>query len=44
MTDQNQMTRDICDELINTYYSNIIYSLPYYLIINLYRGRVAIYL
>ena len=43
MTGDYQMYCDICDKLFNHEYSTIIYSCPYYLIINLNRGRGAVY-
>ena len=43
MTGDNQMFCNICHKLRNSYYSTILYSGPYYLIINLNRGKGAVY-
>ena len=43
MTGDNQMYCNICNKLCNAYYSTILYSGPNYLIINLNRGKGAIY-
>ena len=43
MTGENQMYCNICNKLCNAYYSTILYSGPNYLIINLNRGKGAIY-
>ena len=43
MTGDNQMYCQICQKLCDAYYGNEIYSLPHYLIINLNRGRNAVY-
>ena len=43
MTGDNRMHCDICHQLCDAYYGNEIYSLPHYLIINLNRGKNAIY-
>ncbi len=43
MSGDNQMHCNICNRLCNAYYSTIIYSTPIYLIINLNRGKGAIY-
>ena len=43
MTGDNQMYCNICKKLCNSYYSTILYSGPYYLIINLNRGKGAVY-
>ena len=43
MTGENQMFCNICNKLLNSYYSTIIYSSPIYLIINLNRGKEAVY-
>ena len=32
-----------CNELLDSYYTTIIYSSPIYLVINLNRGKAAIY-
>ena len=40
---ENQMYCNICKQSLDAYYSTIIYSLPNYLIINLNRGRGAVY-
>ena len=43
MTGDNQMFCNICNKLCDSYYSTIYYSYPNYLIINLNRGKGAIY-
>ena len=43
MTGQNQMYCNICNANRDTYYGTTIYSLPNYLIINLNRGKGAVY-
>ena len=43
MSGDNQMYCNICNKLNNAYYSTNIYSLPINLIINLNRGRGAVY-
>ena len=43
MSGENQMYCNICNKLLNSYYSTIIYSSPIYLIINLNRGKGAVY-
>ena len=43
MNGQNQMYCNICNENKDTYYGTTIYSLPNYLIINLNRGKGAVY-
>ena len=43
MTGDNQMYCNICNKLLNSYYSTVIYSSPIYLIINLNRGKGATY-
>ena len=43
MTGENQMYCNICNKLCKAYYSTILYSGPNYLIINLNRGKGAIY-
>ena len=43
MNGDNQMYCNICNKLLDSYYSTTIYSLPINLIINLNRGRGAIY-
>ena len=43
MSGDNQMYCNICNKLSNSYYSTIIYSSPIYLIINLNRGKGAVY-
>ena len=43
MNGDNQMYCNICNKLNNSFYSSIIYSLPLYLIINLNRGKGAVY-
>ena len=43
MSGDNQMHCNICNRLCNVYYSTIIYSTLIYLIINLKRGKGAIY-
>ena len=43
MTGENQMYCNICNKLCNAYYSTVLYSGPNYLIINLNRGKGAVY-
>ena len=43
MTGENQMYCNICNKLCDSYYSTILYSGPNYLIINLNRGKGAVY-
>ena len=43
MNGENQMHCNICNKLCDTLYSTILYSGPNYLIINLNRGKGAIY-
>ena len=43
MTGDNQMFCNQCNKLNNAYYSSILYSGPKYLIINLNRGKGAVY-
>ena len=43
MTGENQMYCNICNKLCNAYYSTILYSGPNNLIINLNRGKGAVY-
>ena len=43
MTGQNQMYCNICNKLTDSLYSSLLYSAPNYLIINLNRGRGAVY-
>jgi ubiquitin C-terminal hydrolase len=43
MTGDNRMYCQICQKLCDAYYGNEIYSLPHYLIINLNRGKDAVY-
>ena len=43
MTGENQMYCNQCNKLCNAYYSTILYSGPNYLIINLNRGKGAVY-
>ena len=43
MNGENQMYCNICNKLCDATYTNIIYSGPNYLIINLNRGRGAVY-
>ena len=43
MSGENQMFCNICNNLNDSYYSTLIYSAPNYLIINLNRGKGAIY-
>ena len=43
MTGENQMYCNACNKLCNAYYSTILYSAPKYLIINLNRGKGAVY-
>ena len=43
MAGDNQMYCNICDKLCNNYYSTLLYSGPNYLIINLNRGKGAVY-
>ena len=43
MTGDNQMFCNICNKLCDSYYSTIYYSYPNYLIINLNRGKGAVY-
>ena len=43
MSGQNQMYCNICNCKRDTFYGSIIYSLPNYLIINLNRGKGAVY-
>ena len=43
MTGENQMFCNICNKLNDSAYSTILYSAPTYLIINLNRGKGAVY-
>ena len=43
MSGENQMFCNICNKLCNSLYSTILYSGPNYLIINLNRGKGAVY-
>ena len=43
MNGENQMYCNICNKSLDAYLSTIIYSLPNYLIINLNRGKGAVY-
>ncbi len=43
MSGENQMYCNICNKLCNAYYSTILYSGPNYWIINLNRGKGAVY-
>ena len=43
MNGDNQMYCNICNKLCDAYYSTLIYSTPCYLIINLNRGKGAVY-
>ena len=43
MNGDNQMHCNICQKLCDSYYSNILYSMPNYLIININRGKGAVY-
>ena len=43
MTGQNQMYCNICNGNRDTFYGTLVYSLPNYLIINLNRGKGAVY-
>ena len=43
MTGDNQMFCNNCNKLCNALYSSLLYSSPYYLIINLNRGKGAVY-
>ncbi len=43
MSGENQMFCNNCNRLCNAFYSTILYSGPYYLIINLNRGKGAVY-
>ena len=43
MNGENQMYCNICNQLCDAYYSTLIYSTPCYLIINLNRGKGAVY-
>ena len=43
MSGDNQMYCNICNKLNNAYYSTVVYSTPLNLIINLNRGKGAIY-
>ena len=43
MSGENQMYCNICQKLCDAFYSTIIYSTPNYLIINLNRGKGAVY-
>ena len=43
MAGDNQMYCNNCNKLCNSFYSTSLYSGPYYLIINLNRGRGAVY-
>ena len=43
MTGDNQMYCNFCNKLCDSYYNTSIYSAPMYLIINLNRGRGAVY-
>ena len=43
MTGENQMFCNICNKLCDSYYATTTYSYPNYLIINLNRGKGAVY-
>ena len=43
MTGENQMYCNICNKLCDALYSTVLYSSPNYLIINLNRGKGAVY-
>ena len=43
MSGDNQMYCNVCKATLNAYYSSTIYSAPKYLIINLHRGKNAVY-
>ena len=43
MNGENQLFCNICNKLCDTFYSTTLYSGPNYLIINLNRGRGAVY-
>ena len=43
MNGENQMFCNICNKLNDSYYTTLIYSAPNYLIINLNRGKGAVY-
>ena len=43
MSGENQMYCNICKQCLNSYYQTILYILPKYLIINLNRGKNAVY-
>ena len=43
MTGENQMYCNICNKLCDSFYSTSLYSAPNYLIINLNRGKGAVY-
>ena len=43
MTGENQMYCNICNKLSDSFYSTLLYSAPNYLIINLNRGKGAVY-
>ena len=43
MNGENQMYCNICNKLFDSFYSTVIYSGPNYLIINLNRGKGAVY-
>ena len=43
MNGENQMYCNTCNKLLDTFYSTTIYSTPLYLIINLNRGKGAVY-
>ena len=43
MSGDNQMYCNVCNATLNAYYNSTIYSAPKYLIINLNRGRNAVY-
>ena len=43
MSGDNQMFCNNCNKLLDAYYSSLLYSGPYYLIINLNRGKGAVY-
>ena len=43
MSGDNQMYCNVCKATLNAYYSSTIYSAPKYLIINLNRGKNAVY-
>ena len=43
MTGDNQMFCNNCNKLCNALYSSLLYSSPYYLIINLNRGKGGVY-